>query len=111
MPPDARSPLTALDAALRSAVSVLSSLAGYTYAGADESTFEPVFEMSAGRPVLFDDLPIGVRHLVAFAALPLKALYASHSGAPILSPAKASSSSTMSNYIRTRAFSVLSLAR
>jgi hypothetical protein len=73
---DARpgAPARVLDAAVRGALEPVLALAGARYAGVDPVTLEPVF-VSAGQERLpFDDLPTGVRHLVALVAVPLRAL-------------------------------------
>lgn len=67
-----------LDDALRASVGRLVDLAGFAYEGADPDTLEPVFRTSDGRRVPFDDLPTGVRNLVAFAVLPVRALHAAY---------------------------------
>jgi hypothetical protein len=85
-PPSTSPPLLAaqrglevLARAMRSAVDALVAPAGFSYAGLDESSFEPVFE-ALGRRVSFDGLPTRVRHLVAFAALPVRALWSAYPG-------------------------------
>jgi hypothetical protein len=66
--------------AMRSVVDELSSLAQFSYRGIDPGSFEPVFTDGAGRAVTFDGLPTRVRHLVAFGALPVRALWAAYPG-------------------------------
>ncbi|MEO6420128.1 MAG: hypothetical protein ABIP39_12000, partial [Polyangiaceae bacterium] len=72
--------IEAFDRALQEALSPLAELAGYTYVGADPLTLEPGFIGPDERPLSFDDLPTSVRHLVSFAALPLRALFAAYPG-------------------------------
>lgn len=66
-----------LGAAMRDTVDALVSLAGFSYLGLDAASLEPVFHAGAGV-VSFDALPTRVRHLVAFAALPVRALWAAY---------------------------------
>lgn len=70
-----------LGRAMRHAVDTLVNLAGFRYAGVDARSFEPRFESDAGQLVWFDQLPTRVRHLVAFAALPVRCLWAAYPGA------------------------------
>jgi hypothetical protein len=58
----------------------LVSLAGFSYAGIDPASFEPMFKDEEGTPLFFDALPTRARHLVAFGALPLRALVAAYPG-------------------------------
>jgi hypothetical protein len=74
--------MASFDRAVRGAVDELVRPAGYAYLGPDPSTLEPLFRANEGAPVSFDDLPTGVRHLVAFAALPVRALFAAYAAAP-----------------------------
>jgi len=69
-----------LGGAMRKAVESLVSLAGFSYSGLDPGTFEPVFIGADGRHRTFDALPTRVRHLVAFAALPVRLLWAAYRG-------------------------------
>jgi hypothetical protein len=68
-----------LGSAMQSAVDTLAKLSGFSYRGLDPLTFEPIFA-SAGyaRAVAFDALPTCVRHLVAFAALGVRTLWAAY---------------------------------
>jgi hypothetical protein len=75
---EAAAPVVLLDAALRQAVNELVALAGYTYVGPHPETLEPTFRDASGHGWPFDDVPISVRHLAAFAALPLRVLYAAY---------------------------------
>jgi hypothetical protein len=72
--------LDLLGGAMQTAVNHLVLLAGYHYRGLDAASFEPVFQTADGRALPFDALPTRVRHLVAFAALPLRVLWAAHPG-------------------------------
>jgi hypothetical protein len=70
-----------LDRAMREAVAPLAALAGLTFLGADPVSLEPVFELGRGGPVAtFDELPTHARHLVAFAALTVRALHGAYPG-------------------------------
>jgi hypothetical protein len=64
--------------AMRVAVNQLVALAGYSYVGVNPLSLEPEFLGEAAPPVPFDALPTRARHLVAFAALPLRALAAAY---------------------------------
>jgi hypothetical protein len=68
-----------LGEAMQSAVDVLAKLGGFSYRGLDPFSFEPVFTAPAhGRAIAFDALPTRVRHLVAFAALGVRTLWAAY---------------------------------
>jgi hypothetical protein len=67
---------TALATAMMRAVNHLVSLAGFEHIGLDPLSLEPKFLARDGSKVLFDTLPTRARHLVAFAALPVRALWA-----------------------------------
>ncbi len=67
-----------LGAAMRDTVDQLVSLAGMSYLGLDAGSLEPIFHAGGGRVLSFDALPTRVRHLVAFAALPVRALWAAY---------------------------------
>jgi hypothetical protein len=73
-------PFARLGDAMAHAVDRLVSLAGFSYAGLDPASFEPSFKNEEGLVVPFDALPTRARHLVAFAALPLRALSAAYPG-------------------------------
>jgi hypothetical protein len=64
--------------AMTQAVDVMAGLAGFRCAGIDPLTLEPLFADSVEPPRPFDALPTRVRHLVAFAALPVRALWAAY---------------------------------
>jgi hypothetical protein len=70
----------AFDAAVREAVNTVIRLAGFRYIGVDPMSLEPLFEDEKGGRAAFDDLPTSVRHLVALAALPVRALAAAYPG-------------------------------
>jgi hypothetical protein len=67
-----------LGEAMARTVDSLVSLAGFSYSGIDPVSFEPVFRADDGKPMLFDALPTRARHLVAFGALPVRALWAAY---------------------------------
>jgi hypothetical protein len=67
-------PTRDLDVPLREALEPALSLVGTTYVGADPVSLEPIFESPDLGKLPFDDLPTGVRHLVALVALPFRAL-------------------------------------
>lgn len=69
----------ALARAMRAAVDRLAGLAQVSYSGIDAASFEPVFTAS-GRTLGFDALPTRARHLVAFAALAVRTLWAAYPG-------------------------------
>ncbi len=69
-----------LGAAMQHAVDALSALTDYGYQGLDASSFEPVFLDPEGRERFFDALPTRTRHLVAFAALTVRLLWAAYPG-------------------------------
>lgn len=64
--------------ALEHALNVLLELVGACWIGVDPYTLEPMFRHHAGQVVPFDQLPTRVRHLVAFAVLPVRALWAAY---------------------------------
>jgi hypothetical protein len=64
--------------AMARTVDSLVSLAGFSYAGIDPASFEPTFKSEEGQLVTFDGLPTRARHLVAFVALPVRALAAAY---------------------------------
>ncbi len=72
--------LEILGAAMRTAVNGVVSLTGHVYHGLDPMTFEPLFSSPSGQRLAFDSLPNQARHLVAFAALPTRALWAAYPG-------------------------------
>ena len=66
-----------LNAGMRGALESLLKLTGFSYRGLDPYSFEPIFH-GHGRDVPFDALPTRVRHLVAFAALSVRTLWAAY---------------------------------
>ncbi len=62
---------------MRSAVGAMLEGTGFDYEGVDPMRLEPVFS-EQGTLGLFDDLPRGLRHAVALAALPLRALWGAY---------------------------------
>jgi hypothetical protein len=66
-----------LDSAMRAVVESFLRLSGFSYRGVDPHSFEPIFH-GHGRDVPFDALPTRVRHLVAFAALSVRTLWAAY---------------------------------
>ena len=60
------------------AVDAMAGLAGFKSAGVDPLTLEPLFIDDGERLRPFDSLPTRVRHLVAFASLPLRALWSAY---------------------------------
>lgn len=71
-----------LAVALEHSVNALTGLVGYRWIGVDPITLEPAFvsEELGPRVLTFDQLPTRARHLVAFAALPVRALWAAYPG-------------------------------
>lgn len=68
-----------LGAAMQSAVEHLSRLCGFSYRGIDPHSFEPMFvTLGQRRSAAFDALPTRARHLVAFAALGVRTLWAAY---------------------------------
>lgn len=65
-----------LASAMQHAVDTLGALIGLRWLGVDPLTFEPLFENQSGARMPFDHLPTRARHLVAFAALTVRALWA-----------------------------------
>ncbi len=72
--------LDRLGAAMRSAVDQVVGSLGFGYRGLDAVSLEPLFSAGEGRPRFFDELPTRARHLVAFAALSVRALWAAYPG-------------------------------
>lgn len=70
--------LGALSRAMTDAVNELVHLAGFELADLDPVSLEPRFHGDDGSMVTFDQLPTGARHLVAFAALPVRTLWAAY---------------------------------
>jgi hypothetical protein len=72
--------LRVLGTAMHEMVDALVSLVGLRYVGLDPASLEPTFTTASGRPIPFDRLPSGARNLVAFAALPIRTLWAAYPG-------------------------------
>ncbi|MEM6992863.1 MAG: hypothetical protein AAF721_20275 [Myxococcota bacterium] len=53
-------------------------IAGFRYDGLDAVSLEPLFSSKEGNSVPFDGLPTRVRHLAAFAALTIRAVWAAY---------------------------------
>jgi hypothetical protein len=70
--------LAHFDAAVREVVDVMLAPFGFTYAGTSPTSLEPEARDVHGRVVPFDALPRAARHLVAFGALSLRALFAAY---------------------------------
>ncbi len=66
-----------LDAAMHAALDSLLKLVAVSYRGLDPLSFEPLFA-SQGRELSFDALPTRVRHLISFAALSVRTLWAAY---------------------------------
>jgi hypothetical protein len=69
-----------LGTAMHDTVDAFARLGGYAYVGLDPPSFEPVFATGSGRYIGFDGLPTHVRHLVAFAAITTRTLWAAYPG-------------------------------
>ncbi len=69
-----------LGAAMEDAVAAVAELGGFGFRGLEPHTFEPFFESPGGQPVVFDSLPTQIKHVLAFVAIPLRALWAAHQG-------------------------------
>jgi predicted ATP-binding protein involved in virulence len=66
-----------LSSAVNHAVNTLLKPVGFTFTGVDTLSLEPMFSDGI-KEVPFDSLPTRVRNLVAFAALPVRALWAAY---------------------------------
>ncbi len=68
-----------LGAAMQSTLEILLSLVGCSYRGIDPFSFEPMFSLRGSeRELPFDALSTRARHLVAFAALSVRTLWAAY---------------------------------
>lgn len=67
-----------LGAAMRETVDSVVRLTGFGYEGLDPVSLEPRFVTASGRQLGFDALPTRSRHLVAFAAITIKTLWAAY---------------------------------
>ncbi|MEZ4224323.1 MAG: hypothetical protein R3B13_25465 [Polyangiaceae bacterium] len=72
--------LELLGRAMRAAVQASLERTEYAYEGLDAVTLEPTFRAMPGRLRRFDELPTAYRHLVAFAALTVRTLWAAYPG-------------------------------
>ena len=70
--------LERFDAAVREVVDVMLEPFGFSYAGVSPLSLEPEATDNAGHIVAFDALPRPARHLVAFGALSLRAMFAAY---------------------------------
>lgn len=70
--------LIEFEEAMSQAVNELVGLVGLRYLGLDPSSLEPHFRSKEGGVLPFDVLPTRARHLIAFAALPTRALWAAY---------------------------------
>jgi hypothetical protein len=69
-----------LGTAMHEIVDALVHLTGHHYEGINPTSLEPTFRTPRGKPILFEQLPTQARHLVAFAALPIRVLWAAYPG-------------------------------
>jgi hypothetical protein len=69
-----------LGTAMHEMVDAIARLVGFTYVGLEPTSLEPTFVTRGGRALTFDQLPTRARHLVAFAALPIRTLWAAYPG-------------------------------
>jgi hypothetical protein len=72
--------LAQFEAALREAVDVVLEPFDLVHAGVSPTSLEPQARSAHGGLVPFDAMPRAARHLVAFVALPLRALFAAYPG-------------------------------
>ncbi len=70
--------LERFDAAVREVVDVMLEPFGFSYAGVSPLSLEPEAKGRAGQIIAFDALPRPARHLVAFGALSLRAMFAAY---------------------------------
>jgi hypothetical protein len=69
-----------LGVAMREVVDAMARLAGFSYEGIDPVSLEPTFSTPGRTLLTFERLPTRARHLVAFAALPVRTLWAAYPG-------------------------------
>lgn len=67
-----------LGRAMHETVDEVVQLTGFRYEGLDPLSFEPCFSTAGGRELSFDALPTRTRHLVAYAAITIKTLWAAY---------------------------------
>lgn len=67
---------TVLVSALEQAVNTALALVGIRWIGLDPLSLEPIFRCEDTRVSSFDQLPTRARHLIAFTAIPVRALWA-----------------------------------
>jgi hypothetical protein len=67
-----------LGRAMHETVDEVVRLTGFRYEGLDPLSFEPRFASAGGRQLSFDALPTRTRHLVAYAAITIKTLWAAY---------------------------------
>ncbi len=72
--------LTRLETALREVLDVVLEPFDLVHAGVSPTSLEPQARSRRGQVVPFDAMPRAARHLVAFVALPLRALFAAYPG-------------------------------
>lgn len=66
--------------AMREMVDTLVQLVGFRYEGIDPASLEPTFVTMGGTRLIFERLSTRARHLVAFAALSIRTLWAAYPG-------------------------------
>lgn len=65
--------------AMTRTVDALTALIGFSYAGIDPASFEPMFKAEdGGHPIPFDALPTRAKHLVAIGALTVRLLWSAY---------------------------------
>jgi predicted ATP-binding protein involved in virulence len=64
--------------AMSRTVDALVALVGFSYVGLDAGGLEPLFRSEDGQVIPFDALPTRARHLVAFGALTVRALWGAY---------------------------------
>ncbi|MEM7156903.1 MAG: hypothetical protein AAF799_28895 [Myxococcota bacterium] len=67
-----------LGSAMHETVDTMVRLGGFAYQGLDPLSFEPRFSSPGGRQLSFDALPTRTRHLVAYAAITIRTLFAAY---------------------------------
>jgi hypothetical protein len=72
--------LALLGAGMRRAVTAALSVTEFGYLGLDAQSLEPMFSLGTARARRFDALPTACRHLVGFAALTVRTLWAAYPG-------------------------------